>query len=245
MVNRYRTPTGRLPEMLTDDQRELWDLYQRVEARGLRADKLRALAAFLDCLTGAPDQEWFPWARSLAEAVVDKGESHVIPRPLFERAVFPALLAGYRVGLPGCARWLAGLFGLLCDSRSCQEELPEAERSEVGLLRAALRHDRADQRSRRQLLEKLAAQLSYSLHELPAGVLYGMDGATPEECLELEHELDEFSVLAGEEGQEESYEELMGRCRFHFRAYRDFLLSPGHWRSYAQYLGQAGREGPA
>jgi hypothetical protein len=128
------------------------------------------------------------------------------------------LLAGFRAGLPGCARWLAGLFGLLRGSGSCQEELPEAERSEVGLLRAALRHDPADQRSRRRLLEKLAAQLSYSLHELPAGLLYGMDGASPEQCLELEHELDEFSVLAGEEGQERFYEEFIGRCRFHFRA---------------------------
>jgi hypothetical protein len=231
--------------MLTEVQRELWDVYQRAEARGVRADKLRALAALLDCLAGSPDHEWFPWARSLAEAVVDKGESLMIRGPLFERAVFPALLAGYRAGLPGCARWLAGLFDLLCRSKACQAGLPESERSEVGLLRAALRHDPADQRSRRQLLEKLAARLRYSLHELPAGVLYGIDGASPEQCLELERELDEFCMLAKEEGKEQLHGVLIGQCRFHFRAYRDYLVSPGDCRTYAQYLVQAGGQGPA
>jgi hypothetical protein len=231
--------------MLTEAQRELWDVYQRVEARAVRADKLRSLTAFLDCLTKSPGSEWFPWARSLAEAVVDKGESLTIRVPLFEQAIFPALLTGYRAGLPGCARWLAGLFDLLSRSRNCLEKLPEAERSEVGLLRAALRHDPTDQRSRRRLLEKLATRLRYSVPELPAGVLYGIDGASAEQCLELEKELEEFSLLASEEGKEHHYGELIGRCRFHFRAYRDYLLIPRACLSYAQYLCQVTGNGPA
>jgi hypothetical protein len=229
--------------MLTEHQRELWDVYRRTEARSLRADKLRALVKFLDCLAESPEQEWFSWARSLAEAVVDKGEALAIRRPLFERAVFPALLAGYRASLPGCARWLAGLFRLLCRSRGCQGELPEAERSEVGLLRAATRHDPGDQRSRRRLVEKLADRLRYSLHEVPAGVLYALDGASAEQCLELEQELEEFCVLVGQEGQEQLYEKFIGQCRYHFRAYRDYLLSPGECRTYAEYLRQRAGQG--
>src|SRR5262249_31421776 len=208
--------------MLTEVQRELWDAYQRLEARAPRADKLRALVAFLDCLHRSSEQDWFPWARSLAERVVDKGEGLMIRRPLFERAIFPALLAGFRTGLPYCARWLAGLSDLLCRSTGCQEQLPEAERSEVGLLRAALRHDLADRRSRQRLLEKLLVRLQFSLHELPAGVLYGVDGASPEQCQELQEELEEFRALAAEEEQEERYGEFINRCRFHFRAYRNF-----------------------
>lgn len=231
--------------MLTEVQRELWDVYQRLESRSVRAEKLRALAAFLDCLAKSPDHEWFPWARALAEAVVDKGESFIIRMPLFERAVFPALLEGYRAGLPGCARWLAGLFDLLCRSRSSREKLPETERSAVGLLRAALRHDPTDQRSRRQLLEKLANRLRYSVHEVPAGVLYGVDGASAEQCLELEKELDEFCMLARTEGKEDCYGELIGRCRFHFRAYREYLLNWEDYRRYAEYLRQEGSRSPA
>src|SRR6266540_480459 len=95
--------------MLTERQRELWEAYQHAEGRAPRADKLLALEAFLESLVGVPQEEWFPWARSLAEQVVDRGQELILRKPLFERAVFPALLAGHRVGLPGCARWLAGL----------------------------------------------------------------------------------------------------------------------------------------
>jgi hypothetical protein len=230
--------------MFTDVQHELWEVYLRVEGRGPRVDKLRALSSFLDCLTESREQEGFPWARSIAESVIDKGDSFIIRMPLFERAIFPALLAGYRAGLPGCARWLAGLFGLLCRSARCRKELSDAERTEVGLLRAALRHDPTDQFSRRRLLEQLAGRLRYAVHEVPSGVLYGIDGASAEQCLELAKELDEFCMLASEEENEDSYGELIRKCRFHFRAYRDFLLSPGDCRSYAEYLCQTARQRP-
>jgi hypothetical protein len=224
--------------MLPKAQRELWDAYQQVEARALRVEKVRTLGAFLDCLMELPDQEWFPWARSLAERVVDRSEMLIIRMPLFEQAVFPALFAGYRAGLPGCARWLAGLSSLLYRCRRCQEQLPEVERDAVGLLRAALRHDPTDRRSRQRLLEKLLDRLRFSLHELPAGVLYGMDGASPEQCRELEKEAEEVRTLAAVDGQEERYSELIDWCRFHFQVYREYLLNPADCRSYAQYLSQ-------
>lgn len=230
--------------MLNEVQRELWDAYQRVEARALRADKLKALTTFLDCLAGSPEPEWFLWARSIAERVVDQGETLMIRMPLFERVLFPALLAGYRDALPGCARWLAGLCYYLYRSRGCQEQLPETERSELGLLRAALRHDPDDHRARGKLLEQMLCRLQFSLHELPSGVLYGMDGASPEQCQDLERELDEFRTLAAQERQEEHYAELISGCRFHFQTYREYLLSARDRRDYAQYLAEAARRKP-
>ena len=230
--------------MLTRIQQERWDAYQRLEALAPRTDTLRGLDAFLDTLADSPGGEWFPWARSIAERVVDNGEALIIRFPLFERAVFPALLAGYQSSLPGCARWLAGLSELLYRSRICQEQLPEAERNELGLLRAALRHDPTDQWSRRRLLEKQSDWLRFSLHELPDGVLYGMDGALPEQCRQLEYELDEFCKLVEEE-KTDRYGELIDRCRYHFRAYQEYLLNPKNCQSYALYLAQDGKQNPA
>src|SRR6476659_3461303 len=173
--------------MLTDDQRKLWEAYEAAESQAPRADKLRALEAFLDALVPSPPAEWFPWARSIAEQVVDHGVNFVIRRPLFERAVFPALLAGYQAGLPGSARWLAGLSQHLLHSPGCRETLPGGA-TELGLLWAAVKHDPGDRRSRLRLIEKMADRLRYSIHEVPAGVLYGIDGASPEQCQELEEE---------------------------------------------------------
>ena len=124
--------------VLTETQRELWEIYQESEGHSPRTAKLLALDAFLDALMVSPQTEWFPWARSIAEQVVDKGANMVIRRPLFERAVFPALLAGYRARMPGCARWMAGLFktGNLSRSAKCCEQLLPEETTELGLLRS-------------------------------------------------------------------------------------------------------------
>ncbi len=224
--------------MLTDIQQNLWKAYEAAESRAPRAEKLLALNAFLDGIATSPPAEWFPWARSIAEQVVDNGLDFVIRRPLFERAVFPALLDGYRARLPGSARWLAGLSDHLVQCLKCREKLPPDETTELGLLRAAIQHDPADQRSRLRLIERIAVRLCYSLHELPSGVLYGMDGATPEECNELEKELVEFCELVSQEDMQDRHAELIEACRFHFPGYRDYLLHRQMYGSYAEYITQ-------
>jgi hypothetical protein len=221
--------------MLTPQQSALWAAYLHAEARAPRGQKLAALVAFLDALAASRDVDWHPWARDLARRVVDGGEDLVIRTPLFERAVFPALLAGHRESLPGCARWLAGLAQHLYRCPACLSQLPAGVQSEFGLLRAAVRVDPTDHVSRRRLIDHIAGRLKHSLHELPSGVLYGMDGATPDECLELQAELDEFESLLGV-GPGPDYRSLVTDCRFHFRAYRAFLLSREPYGTYAEYL---------
>jgi hypothetical protein len=224
--------------MLTDHQRKLWGVYEAAEGRAPRAEKLRALNAFLDVLVTSPPTHWFPWARSIAQQVVDDGVDFVIRQPLFERAVFPALLAGYQARLPGSARWLAGLSQHLLRSPRCREQLPP-EASELGLLWAAVTHEPGDRRSRLRLIDKIANRLCYAIHEVPAGVLYGVDGASPEQCKELEKELEDFCRLISLECMDERYAELIRNCRLHFRCYREYLLNREKYRSYAGYLSQS------
>jgi len=222
--------------MLTEVQHRLWETYQQAEGRAPRAEKLHALAAFLDSLADSPKGEWFAWAKSLAEQVVDQGAQVAIRRPLFRRAIFPALLAGHCAGLGSCARWLAGLSEHLRGCADCREQLASDEQTEVGLLRAALRHDPADHLSRRRLVEKMATWLRYTLHEIPSGVLYGADAASPEQCRELEQDLDEFCLLLAGEDSAQRYQDLIHDCRLHFREYRNYLLNRQAYNSYRDYL---------
>lgn len=222
--------------MLTDNQRKLWEVYEAAEGRAPRVEKLQALNAFLDALESSAPTDWYPWARSIAEQVVDHGLNLVIRRPLFQRAVFPALLAGYKASLPGCARWLAGLVDQ--SNPECREKLGPGGATELALLWAAIRHDPGDRRSRLLLIDKVAYRLRYSIHEVPSGVLYGIDGASPEQCQELEEELAEFCRLVAQEGMQERYAELIRACRLHFRGYRDYLLLQEKYGSYAEYLSQ-------
>jgi len=220
--------------MLDATAEQMWNSYLAAESRGMRAEKLVALNLFLDELTKSPLQGWSDWACGIAERVVDRGDGFVIRIPLFERAIFPALREGFEKSSPGHARWLAGLLDLVYRSRTCREQLPE--RGEFGLLRAALRHDPLDLRSQTRLVQAFADQLRYSLHALPSGVLYGTDGASIEDCKELEKELDEFCQLI--EGQENhsDFDELVKVSRFHFRKYREYLETDGQCTSYAQFL---------
>jgi hypothetical protein len=211
--------------MLTEFQSKLWKEYVRAESRATRAEKLLALETFLDALLVSPSSEWFAWARSLATQVVDQGAPLVIRQPLFRRAVFPALLAGYRNRLPGCARWLAGLANNLQRCPECLDQFLPEDATELGLLRAAISHDPLDHRSRLRLIDKLAEFFRFTLHEVPSGILYGMDGATAEQCLKLEKELTEFCQLVAEEQIENRFADLISSCRFHFRAYRGYLLN--------------------
>jgi hypothetical protein len=68
-----------------------------------------------------------------------------------------------------------------------------------------------------------------------------MHGATPDQCRELERELDEFCRLTAQEGVEGRYAVLVQACRLHFRAYRDYLANRDGYDNYADYLSQVGR----
>ena len=82
----------------------------------------------------------------------------------------------------------------------------------------------------------MRSRFDYALHELPAGVLYGHDGATIEQCDELLVELSDYERLAMEFGAEEEDRELIAQSRFHIPAYRRYLLEGGRDANYETFL---------
>lgn len=81
----------------------------------------------------------------------------------------------------------------------------------------------------------------YAVHELPSGVLWGTDGATPAECGEMLRGLDDFAFLCGRL-QLTDHEEFIEQCRWHFNHYPHFLGRRRHFVDYATYV--ADRAGP-
>ena len=222
--------------MITAHETALWNRYLDAEARATREQKLATLESFVSQISSRPLAEWQQWAFELAEAVVDYKADLQVRVPLFRRVVFPALFDGYSRQKPNCARWLAGFSQLLYKCRDCQRQLPESAQFELGLLRDAIRHDPADSLAGDRLIYLLADRLRYTLHEVPTGVLYGIDGATPDQCLELEAELEEFITLTKQREQFDRFSALIGDCRFHYKSYRDYLLAGNRLPSYAAYL---------
>lgn len=86
----------------------------------------------------------------------------------------------------------------------------------------------------REEYEKLHRYLEYTLHELPAGVLYGANGASKKVCLELmeaTYRLEELSKLIGED-----LSDFLVLCRWHYERYPHYLGRRRHFGSYANYM---------
>lgn len=122
-------------------------------------------------------------------------------------------------------------------SQSRRPHRPPTNERTVGLLSEALRVDPGDTISPLRLIEFEARYLNYTLHEVPAGVLYDFfRGATVEECDELLARIGDFVSLVELAGVRENYKELIQDCAFHYQSYRDYLLVRTPGDSYKAYL---------
>jgi hypothetical protein len=82
--------------------------------------------------------------------------------------------------------------------------------------------------------------LTYAVHELPLGVLWGPDGSTPEQCSELMAGLEEFAVLCTR--LDIDHAAFIENCRWHFEHYPHYLGRRRHFVDYATYIRD--RNGP-
>ncbi|WP_424950912.1 hypothetical protein [Deinococcus sp.] len=220
--------------MLRADLEEGWLSYLNAGARGRRRDALRLLDTFIDNLLEEEPQVWEAWAIQLVTATADDGMDIPVHFPLLHRVLYPLLRAGVERHEPHYARWLAHFASSL--HRLTPGGLPPELGSRVGLLREAVRLNPQDQLARRQLVAEEATYLRYTLHELPSGVLYGMNGATPEQCDELSDHLSDFRQLLQTDEEDRKYAQLIEECQFHYTTYRDYLKIRQSDMSYRQYI---------
>lgn len=222
--------------MLPHNCEALWQAYLASEKVRVRTQSTAALRAFIDDFKNESTTIREQWACAIAESVVDKGKDIPVRMPLFREIMFPVLLSGFEKGEGRYARWLAGFAQLLYNSPDCLDRLPETSQSEHGLLLRAVERDSADILSKQRLLRILRARFEYALHELPAGVLYGADGATPAQCEEMDEELRFFEALSTECGAQTEDKELIEEARFHIGGYRTYLLTRASDDTYESFL---------
>ncbi len=81
--------------------------------------------------------------------------------------------------------------------------------------------------------------LSYTIHEIPHGVLYGINGANETECDELIELLSEYKKVCGKLSLERN--DLIEECEFHFQNYKIYLQKTSKYSSYEDFLNGAWR----
>jgi hypothetical protein len=82
--------------------------------------------------------------------------------------------------------------------------------------------------------QQLLRYLEYTLHELPAGVLYDANGANDKKCAELmkdTYRLEELAVGMGAD-----IAEFIAICRWHYERYPHYLGRQRHFENYESYM---------
>ncbi len=82
--------------------------------------------------------------------------------------------------------------------------------------------------------ERLLKYLEYTLHELPAGVLYDANGADEKKCAELMQDTYQLEKLAKELGIDISA--FIATCRWHYERYPHYLSRRMHFGTYENYM---------
>lgn len=213
-----------------------WEAYLAEEKTGVRSEALRQLDAFIVSLRAQSESDWQSWAVGLSEEIVDLERDIPVRMPLFRSVLFPALHHRVVAGSGAAARILAGFSQLLYHSPECGDQLPPHLQTEHGLILEAVRRDTSDLRAKRKLRAILRGRFEYCLHELPAGVLYGYDGATVEQCSELTDELAEYASLCAGIGAEDVDRQIIKDASFFIPAYRDYLTRRKDYDSFAAYI---------
>lgn len=81
---------------------------------------------------------------------------------------------------------------------------------------------------------KLLRYLEYTLHELPAGVLYDANGADAKQCAELMKDTYRLEELAKGIGGDISA--FIEACRWHYERYPHYLERRRHFDCYETYM---------
>jgi len=169
----------------------LFESFQIALAQGDRQLATIELNAFIGSFVSLDEKA--SWTRRY---LANGNFGHKIRHELYEQIIFPVLLSGYRESDPWSLRWLERTSQNLYENKRIwsQVDWKTATQFASDLFAACP----TDNEARLSLLSHLVEWLRYSIHEWPAGILYGKDGATLDQCQEIFDEV-EYTIRLDEE----------------------------------------------
>ncbi len=155
----------------------------------------------------------------------------IIRQPLFQTLLYPCLSEQVEKGNIEAIKLLIRLDQHLI---SYQGYTKDYKYTSVSLLKKGLEIAPND----RELLEMYESNtreyINHTLHELPSGVLYDMDGASIVQCDELLALTDEYESICKKLQIDRS--ELINECRFYYSTYKSYLTVCKNYKNFDGYL---------
>ena len=149
-----------------------------LEHRHLDKKRARlALTEFIASFEGAAEQE--TWAREFLE----RGDyGHKIRHEIYRELIFPLLLRGFQNDDAWSLYQLSRTIQNVYDVEEFWQQIGYA--TDLDLLKQSYLLSPADA-VRRELLHRTIQWFDYCQHEWPSGILFGNDGASPDQCRQI------------------------------------------------------------
>lgn len=201
--------------------------------RNLANSLLQQLASSLNTVSPHLDV-----GASLADLGVSNGPK-ALPHATIIRVVAPRVIAEFQTKSIRGRRWMDSWGTDLLIRKQTSATTIASGWSKLQNLAAWTRAEPHAVEPNKKLSIHLEKWFEFTLHELPSGVLCGMNGATTEQCAELMNWTDAYttaiSVLGG---PSPAQKELLKKCRYHYTAYAKYRSTRKPEDTYQSFLHQ-------
>ncbi len=155
-----------------------FDAYVNAKDLGKKGQARLFLEQFVESFSTFEEKvEWTKWY------LENSTFGHTIRHEIYENVVFPVLLDGYHRGDTWSLRWLVKTDQNMNKADHLGKQIDH--KSALLMLKELYVSNPEDEETRSLLLERQIDWFQFSVHEWPAGILNGMDGATEEDCREI------------------------------------------------------------
>lgn len=159
----------------------LYEQFLKFKERGQREKAREPLLEFITSFQSFEEKK--SWVHTFLEA---EEFGHTIRHEIYQHLVFPVLLDGYTKKDAWATLWLAKTAQNLYANKLLHSQV--GYKSEFQLLKEAYSLEPSEP-VRNYLLEAELQWFRHCQHEWPAGILYGMDGATTDQCEDILQEV--------------------------------------------------------
>lgn len=164
-------------------QYEKYENYKNLKERAQKQEAKAELAEFIESLKSAKGEEQFvEWF------FCEEFKGGKIRYELYQEIIFPVLYEGFKRNDPKFILRLLTAEDNLPQAKSIEKELVNV--GKLDLLSKYVELCPQDSEARLELISEHIKFFQFCQHEWPSGILYGMNGATLDECSMLLRDID-------------------------------------------------------
>ena len=162
---------------------EYYENFEKELDAGLKKQATASVKLFVESFQREGDIRDWVWSYL---PNLEENRHSCIRYEIFMNLVYPTLKRGFELGDYNSTMWLGKLIQNIYQTKGLFEELGSLD--EIDFYKKCHEIDPANNVGNSLLLCSILNWFSYCEHEWPAGILYGNDGATIEQCEDIRNE---------------------------------------------------------